>query len=43
MLPMLPIFQRALQFVVLSRPGIKGVLPKSKSEEKMLLGAPRFG
>ncbi len=30
MLPMLPIFQRTLQFVVLSRPGIKGVLPKGK-------------
>jgi hypothetical protein len=30
MLPMLPIFQRAMQFVVLSRPGINGVLPKGK-------------
>jgi hypothetical protein len=28
--------QRAMQFVVLSRTDIKGVLPKSKSEEKTL-------
>ncbi len=27
-----------MQFIVLSHPDIKGVLPKSKSEEKMLLG-----
>jgi hypothetical protein len=32
-----------MQFVVLPRPGIKGVLPESKSEEKTLLGAPQFG
>ncbi len=36
MLPMLPIFQRTLQFVVLLRPDIKGVLLKGKDRRNMV-------
>ncbi len=37
MLPMLPIFQRTLQLVVLLRPDIKGGLPKGKDRRNMVV------